>query len=79
MKIRHRKIALMLALRQQVCGMPSTDIAKVDAILFDPLIVIDQFLSAMDRSNGNFYVFPEVNMDFAPFQCTTATSSAICY
>ena len=57
----------MLALRQQVFGIPSLDTNKVDEILNDPTLVIDTNSTAADKSQGNFYLVPEIdsNADFA--------------
>jgi len=53
---------LLLALFQKQFGTPSADSNTIDEILGDPLQVIDNSLMASDRSNGNFYVFPEVSI-----------------
>ncbi len=59
-KSRNKKIGLMLALHQQQFGTPSTDNDIIDEFLNDPLKIIDNSLMAKDRTNGNFYVLPEV-------------------
>ena len=61
-KVRQKKVGLLLALFQQQFGTPSADSNTVDEILNDPLKIIDNSLIATDRSNGNFYVFPEVSI-----------------
>ena len=65
-KIRNRKIGLMLALHQQQFGNPSIDNDAVDELLTDSSRFIDSSLIARNKSNGNFYVLPEVsiNADF---------------
>jgi hypothetical protein len=57
----------MLALHQQQFGTPSYDNDTIDELLNDPLKIIDKSLMAKDRTNGNFYVLPEVYIadDFA--------------
>lgn len=50
----------MLALHQQQFGTPSTDNDIIDEFLNDPLKIIDNSSMAKDRTNGNFYVLPEV-------------------
>jgi DEAD/DEAH box helicase domain-containing protein len=64
---RKRKIGLMLAMHQQKFGTPSADNDSIDELINDPLKIIDSSLIAKDRSNGNFYVLPEVQItdDFA--------------
>jgi DEAD/DEAH box helicase domain-containing protein len=44
-----------------------SDSDTIDALLNDPLKIIDSSLMAIDRANGNFYVLPEVYItaDFA--------------
>ena len=66
-KARHRKIGLMLALHQQQFGTPSTDNDTIDEFLNNPLKNINNSLMAKYRTNGNFYVLPEVFItdDFA--------------
>ena len=59
-KSRNKKIGLMLALHQQQFGTPSTDNDIIDEFLNDPLKIIDNSSMAKDRTNGNFYVLPEV-------------------
>jgi DEAD/DEAH box helicase domain-containing protein len=61
-KAQKRKIGLMLAMHQQQFGTPSTDNDTIDELLNDPLKIIDNSLMAKDRTNGNFYVFPEVSI-----------------
>jgi DEAD/DEAH box helicase domain-containing protein len=65
-KARNKKIGLMLALHQQQFGKPSFDNDPIDEFLTDPARLIDSSLMASDKSNGNFYVLPEVsiNADF---------------
>lgn len=64
---RNKKTALMLALRQNVFGIPSLDKHRVDEILNDPMLVIDTNSTAADKSQGDFYLVPEIdsNADFA--------------
>jgi hypothetical protein len=54
-------------MHQQQFGTPSSDIDSIDEVLNDPLKNIDNSLIAKDKSNGNFYVLPEVYItdDFA--------------
>jgi hypothetical protein len=61
-KVQKRKIGLMLALHQQQFGTPSTDSNTIDELLNDPVKLIDNSLMAKDRTNGNFYILPEVNI-----------------
>ena len=65
-KTRDRKIGLMLALHQQQFGNPSFDNDAIDELLKDPSRFIDDSLRASDKTNGNFYILPEVsiNADF---------------
>ena len=62
-----RKIGLMLAMHQQQFGTPSTDNDSIDELLNNPLKIINNSLMAKDRTNGNFYLLPEVYIadDFA--------------
>jgi len=69
---RNKKIGLLLALRQQVFGTPSIDVIKIDEILKDPLTVIDITSSAVDKSNGNFYLVPEMDSYFDFAKCNIA-------
>jgi DEAD/DEAH box helicase domain-containing protein len=59
-KARHKKIGIMLSIKQQIFGKPSIDIDSIDELLMNPLKSIDSSLVAKDKSNGNFYVLPEV-------------------
>jgi DEAD/DEAH box helicase domain-containing protein len=59
-KAQKRKIGLMLAMHQQQFGTPSTDNDNIDELLNNPLKIIDNSLMAKDRTNGNFYLLPEV-------------------
>ncbi len=61
-KAQKRKIGLMLALHQQQFVTPSCDNDNINELLFDPLKIIDNSLIAKDKSNGNFYVLPEVSI-----------------
>jgi len=61
-KERQKKIGLMLALHQQQFGTPSTDIDNIEELLNNAQKIIDNSLMAMDKSKGNFYVFPEVSI-----------------
>ena len=60
---RQRKIGLLLAFQQLQFGTPSTDSIKIQEVLNDPLITIDNSLMATSRTNGDFYIFPEVQID----------------
>jgi DEAD/DEAH box helicase domain-containing protein len=64
---KQKKIGILLAMHQQQFGTPSSDIDSIDEVLNDPLKNIDNSLIAKDKSNGNFYVLPEVYItdDFA--------------
>jgi DEAD/DEAH box helicase domain-containing protein len=61
-KARQRKVGLLLALHQQQFGTPSTDINSIDKVLNDPIKTEISLLMASERTNGNFYVFPEVSI-----------------
>jgi DEAD/DEAH box helicase domain-containing protein len=65
-KNRARKIGLMLALHQQQFGNPSFNNDSIDELLNDPSRFIDGSLIASNKTNGNFYILPEVsiNADF---------------
>jgi DEAD/DEAH box helicase domain-containing protein len=67
LQIQNKKVALMLSLRQIKFGTPSVDEDKIEEILNDPLKIIDDNLVAVDKSKGQFYIFPEfaINPDFA--------------
>jgi DEAD/DEAH box helicase domain-containing protein len=56
-----KKIGLMLAIRQSAFGSPSSDIDSINEVLNNPLIEINSSLNAANKTNGNFYVFPEIN------------------
>jgi hypothetical protein len=51
----------MLALRQEIFGTPSSDLDAIDEIINNPSIEINSSLNALNKNNGNFYVFPEIN------------------
>ena len=49
-------------MHQQQFGTPSIDNDTIDELLNDPQKSIDNSLKANDKSNGNFYVLPEVSI-----------------
>ena len=51
----------MLAIRQQRFGIPSADVFKIDEILNNPLTVINNTFLANDKTNGNFFLFPDIH------------------
>lgn len=59
-QLRNKKAALMLSLRQQQFGLPSVNADAIDEILYDPLKIVDNSLSASEKSRGEFYIFPEL-------------------
>lgn len=61
---KNQKISLLLALRQQVFGTPSAAADIIDEILNNPKVEIDKSLIAADKSNGKFYLFPEIDSSF---------------
>jgi DEAD/DEAH box helicase domain-containing protein len=62
LKARQKKVGLLLGLFQQQFGAPSANKSSIDEILNDPINPIDNSLIATDRSNGDFYIFPEISL-----------------
>jgi len=54
------KFALLLSLRQNIFGVPSVDNENIDSFLHDPNKVIDKDIIAENKSNGDFYIFPDL-------------------
>jgi len=48
----------MLSLRQLQFGVPSVDESQIDDVLSGTFSLIDNNLTAADKSKGQFYVFP---------------------
>ena len=63
---RNKKLALMLSLHQPEFGVPSVGESEIHEIITDPSTIIDKTLIAIDKYQGNFYIFPDVtvNTDF---------------
>ncbi len=55
-----KKIALLLSLRQDIFGVPSADNENIDLLLNDTNILIDKNIIAKNKSNGDFYIFPDL-------------------
>lgn len=62
LKARQKKVGLLFGLFQQQFGAPSANKSSVDEILNDPINPINNSLIATDRSNGDFYIFPEISL-----------------
>jgi DEAD/DEAH box helicase domain-containing protein len=59
--LKTRKVALSLALKQQQFGRPSIEEERFDEIFYNSAGIINPDLDASDKSQGKFYLFPELN------------------
>jgi DEAD/DEAH box helicase domain-containing protein len=59
---RKKKIGLLLALQQQLFGVPSIDSADIDDFLNDTKRNVEPSMKANDMTKGDFYFLPEINV-----------------